>query len=273
MTVSEALLSADIERADAEVLLSTLLRRDRAWLLAHAGDAVDERLVPQFRIRCARRRDGEPASYITGERSFFGRDFRVDRSTLIPRNATEHLVERALHIIDHPVSRMSEASNEVDADIVIGTYLWGDGDERVRTIIDVGTGSGCIAVTIACERDDLSVIAIDKSAEAIAVAHHNVYRHDVENRIRIHCGSLLKPVHTLREPFLIVSNPPYVPASSPLPRDVRNFEPAQALFGGPDGLSIIRTLCTEAVNHPFCRGMIIEHRADQTATIRACLPS
>ncbi len=206
-------------RREAGSLLAFVIGRDRTFLISHAQDPVDDRELVRFREAVARRTIGEPLQYITGVQDFFGREFRVTPDVLIPRPETELLVEAALEVI---------------------------AGESAPTICDVGTGSGCIAVTLLCERTDARAIAVDVSEAALAVAAENAQRHGVTERIEFEvsdCFSELEP----RKFDLAVSNPPYVSAGAlpGLQREVRDHEPLIALSPGADGLSVIRRLLHE----------------------------
>lgn len=259
MTVRDALRDSGLDPADAQILLAAALGRDRSWILAHEGDDIDADAAARFAAFAERRRTGEPVAYILGEKEFYGRMFRVTRSTLIPRPATELLCEQVLRSLN---GETIERIREIDTDIV----AWSEQKNMpdVRTAIDVGTGSGCIAITLACERPDLRIIATDISEEALAVARENAVRHGVADRIAFRQGSGLDPLADLTEPFLLVSNPPYIPAGTPLERDVEAFEPASALFAGGRGTDVLCPLVDAARSHPFCRGFIVECRVEQT---------
>lgn len=261
MTVDDALSDSAIDSTDAEILLAAALKRDRSWLYAHGQDELDDQTMVAFAAMTERRRGGEPVAYILGQKEFYGRDFRVNQSTLVPRPATELLVEQVLNALKgEPV----EPVREIDTDIVAWSELRPDAS-IVKTIVDIGTGSGCIAVTLACERSDLHVIATDIASEALAIAHDNAQRHNVADRIEFRSGKDLEPVADLNEPFLLVSNPPYIPEGVTLDRDVADFEPATALFAGPDGKDVLTPLIAAARNHPFCRGFFVECRKEQTS--------
>ena len=203
-------------RREAGSLLSFVIGRDRTFLISHADDLVGEQELVRFRETVARRAAGEPLQYITGVQDFFGREFRVTPDTLIPRPETELLVEAALEV-------MGEAAS----------------------ICDVGTGSGCIAVTLLCERTDARAIAVDISKAALAVAAENARRHGVSDRIVFQVSDCFENVNSTFD--LIVSNPPYVSADAlpGLQREVRDHEPLVALSPGADGLSVIRRLLSE----------------------------
>lgn len=205
-------------RADAELLLIHLLGKDKAWLMAHRDEELAPAKAVLYTQLLERRREGEPVQYITGETEFYGLTFRVTRDVLIPRPETEHLVERAVEL---------------------ATGL------HAPRIVDVGTGSGCIAVALAHKLPHASVTAIDISVAALTVAEENAQRNGVA--IRFLQGDLLAPV--AGELFdLVVSNPPYVSIAdrASLSVEVRDFEPATALFAGDDGLEVYRSLIPAA---------------------------
>jgi len=207
-------------RQDAEALLGSVLGRNKAWLIGHAREELPESAIPQLAEWVERRSFGEPIQYIIGETEFYRMPFHVNHDVLIPRPETEILVEKALELarVFRPVR-----------------------------ILDVGTGSGAIAVALAHERPDAVVAATDLSASSLEMARANAGRNGVSGRIRFLEGDLLAPV--AGEQFeIIVSNPPYVAAadSGKLAVEVRDYEPAQALFAGADGLAIHRRLIPEA---------------------------
>jgi release factor glutamine methyltransferase len=205
-------------RRDAEVLLMHNIGQSRAWLIAHADELLPEAAAASYRQLVERRFRGEPIQYITGETEFYGLPFHVTPAVLIPRPETEHLVEKAIEL----AARF----------------------KRPR-IVDIGTGSGAIAVALAGKLPYAAITAIDLSADALAIAQENAERNGV--RLRFLKGDLLSPASG--EPFdIIVSNPPYVPAvdRDSLAVEVREHEPALALFAGDDGLEIYRRLIPAA---------------------------
>jgi release factor glutamine methyltransferase len=209
------------ERAhrDAEMLALHLIQRDRAFLLTHPEAKFSAAGAVRYYALIERRLDGEPIQYITGETEFYGLPFHVDRNVLIPRPETEHLVEKVLALSEH--------------------------FERPR-IVDVGTGSGAIAVALAAKLPKASVTAIDLSPAALAVARRNAERNGVADRIQFLEGDLLAPV-TNRQFEIVVSNPPYVAESdrASLSVEVREFEPSLALFAG-SGLEMYQRLIPDA---------------------------
>lgn len=197
------------------MLLSFALRREREYLYAHPEEELSETGWIHYGRYLHQRLEGMPTQYITGRQEFFGREFRLTRDVLIPRPETEHVVEACLKRLTAGMS-----------------------------VLDAGTGSGAIAVTLALERD-VAAFACDISRAALEVARGNAAR--LEAGVGMFCGDLLAAVR--RGAFdLVVSNPPYVPDSdrATLQREVRDFEPRVALFSGPTGLEIYARLIEEA---------------------------
>lgn len=205
-------------RRDVAVLARHLLGWDAAAWLTRQREPVSDAVAAPLLQLVARRMQGEPVAYLTGEREFYGRLFRVSSAVLIPRPETELLVERALAAID--------ARGDI-------------------SVVDVGTGSGCIAVTVALERPGVQVLATDVSRDALEVAQANAARLGAGQRVRFVHSTLTGPADAVD---VIVSNPPYIPERDRdrVMRDVRDFEPVGALFGGDDGLSVIRRLVGRA---------------------------
>ncbi len=236
------------ERAlrDAEVLMMRVLGKDRAWILSHWHDEIDTHCSIPYRTVIERRRAGEPIQYIAGEAEFYGLPFRVTRDVLIPRPETEHAVEKVLELAAQFQS---------------------------PRIIDVGTGSGAIAVALASKLANITVAATDLSPAALAIARENAARNCTAQRIRFIEGDLLAPV--AGETFdIVVSNPPYVAESdrASLSVEVSDFEPAQALFAGSDGLAIYQRLIPQAFA-ALARGgfLVLEIGYEQEDAIRELL--
>jgi len=209
-------------RREAGSLLEFILGKDRTFLISHAGDEIDENSFDRLREFVERRAAGEPLQYITGVQDFYGREFRVTPDVLIPRPETELLVEAALQIV---------------------------GDSGAAPFIcDVGTGSGCIGVTLLCELVAGRAVLIDKSPAALEVAKINAQNLSVAERARLLVSDCFDALDSRGHKFdLIVSNPPYVAkaALAGLQREVRDHEPLVALSPGGDGLGVIRRLIDE----------------------------
>ena len=219
---------ADSPRLDAEVLLSEAMQCQRIELYARFDEAPGDDIKATFRDFVRRRAEGTPVAYLVGHREFYSIDFRVTPDVLIPRPETEFLVVAALD---------KAAAN--------------GGDRRLISIVDVGTGSGCVAVSLAKHLPDCRVTAVDISPTALAVAKENARRHGLADRIEFVHGDLLAEV-SARQPFdLVISNPPYVTEDewAALPRDVRDYEPRGALVAGPRGTEAIERLLPQAADH------------------------
>ena len=217
-------------RLDAEVLLSHVLGETRTRLYTLAFQSLSELDWSRYHELLEQRREGVPVAYLVGTREFYSRRFIVSPEVLIPRPETELLVEHSLAILGRA------------------------GLIRPR-VLELGTGSGCVAVSIAMESPLAAVRATDISAGALQIAAENVGAHHLERRIRLFEGDLFEAIpptsgpHGQRKRFdLIVSNPPYVGTDSgPRPEDnVMRYEPSQALFAGRDGLGVITRLVAEA---------------------------
>jgi release factor glutamine methyltransferase len=230
----DAGFSRDEARSDALVLARGVLGWSLADWLARSTAEAPESFETNFANLVRRRRKREPVAYLLGAKEFYGRPFRVTRDTLIPRPETEGLVEAALAWLS-------------SAELLRAAYR-AEGGQRPMRIVDVGTGTGCVAVTLALEVRGAATPAItgtDTSDGALAVARDNASRLGATG-LDFRLGSLLAE---LAGPIdLIVSNPPYVPVHDRhlLQRDVVGFEPAAALFGGDDGLETIRQLIPAA---------------------------
>lgn len=230
-------------RLEARVLAAFAWDVAPAWLIAHDTDLPARTQITQFRRLLARRLAGEPIAYLTGVREFYGRSFRVSPDVLIPRPDTELLVERAL------------ARLPVDRDVAV---------------LDPGTGSGCIAITLALERPLARVTAVDRSAVALAIARHN------GDILDAHVEFLLSDwFSTLagRRFDLIVGNPPYIASADPhLSRGDVRFEPLSALAASADGLADLRHLIAEAPDYLNPGGaLLLEHGYDQADAVQRLL--
>ncbi|MGY1488870.1 peptide chain release factor N(5)-glutamine methyltransferase [Methylobacillus pratensis] len=217
---------------------------DYAWLIAHGDDAVTDALRARFESLLARRIKGEPVAHILGRREFYGRDFIVTPDTLIPRPDTETLVEAALDRIS-----VNQACG----------------------ILDLGTGTGAIGITLALERPHAKVTIVDYSEAALAIARENARQLSAHNVAALHSDwfSALKDQRF----DLIVSNPPYIETADPhLQQGDLRFEPVTALASGADGLDDIRIISAQAADHLTPNGwLMLEHGYQQGAAVRNIL--
>jgi release factor glutamine methyltransferase len=202
-------------RLEAEVLLSHVLDTSRTVLSAYPEHALTHDQLSSYQSLVRRRVSNYPLPYLTGRVEFYGLEFEVTPDVLIPRPETETLVDLALA-------------------------------RQPATVVDVGTGSGCIAVALAVHLPDAIIYAIDISPAALAVAQRNAERHGVVEQVHLLVGDVLSPRPSPVD--LIVSNPPYIPSGkcASLPASVRDHEPRLALDGGPDGMDIIQQLLVQA---------------------------
>lgn len=242
-TLVNAGFRPDDAALDADVLARHVLGWDLARLLAHNREPASADFIARFDEAISRRARREPVALITGHREFWGLDFIVTPDTLVPRPETEFIVEEALRQIP--------------------------GDAR-STVLDIGTGTGCLAVAIATERANCRIVATDMSHGALTVARQNARAHGVGDRIHFVRTDLSEGVRVRAD--VIVSNPPYVPhhLASTLPSDVVRYEPDIALFGGDDGLAVIRRLVAVADRNLAPGGCVVmEFGFGQEEPVRA----
>jgi len=261
MRSGEALAQAAIQlkhdgvespRFDAELLLAHVLDANRAAVLAHPDRRLTPKQLTRFRNLVARRAGREPLAYIVGHREFYDLDFVVDARVLIPRPETELLVELALQLARDPGRRWPSP----------------------LSIVDVGVGSGAIAVTLAVHLPEATVYALDDSADALAVTAENARRCGVADRVHCLQGDLLSPLFEGGQPeppALITANLPYVATDEwqALPPEIRDHEPRAALDGGPDGLDAIRRLLAMASHLRAGGAILLEIGASQGTVVTA----
>jgi release factor glutamine methyltransferase len=207
-------------RMNAELLAMFVLGCDRAYLYAHADRALTKGEIARYDDALAERARGVPAQYITGHQEFWGMDLIVSPAVLIPRPETEHVIETVLEVArEHPAQR----------------------------VVDVGTGSGCIALALAKELPRAEIHATDISPEALEIARANAARYQLEKRIQFHEADLLAGMEEAAFDY-VISNPPYIGdwEASSVEAQVRRFEPRQALFAGPTGLEVFVRLIPQA---------------------------
>ncbi|MEN9453225.1 MAG: hypothetical protein RLZZ369_2284 [Pseudomonadota bacterium] len=240
LTVAQALhaaRAAGVDRLDANMMLMALLKQGRSWLLAHDQDALPASIIQTFEHWVTRRAQGEPLAYLLGDKEFFGLNLAVNPDVLIPRPDTEILVEWAL-------------------DLVPPDQAW--------RVLDLGTGSGAIALAIQHQRPQATVVAVDASAGALTTAQNNAQQ--LQLPVQFLLGSWLAPVEG--QVFdLIVSNPPYI-AEGDEHLAALTHEPITALTAGPDGLDDIRQIIRDAKSNLKPGGwLLLEHGYDQAEAV------
>lgn len=248
-TLTEALrhaTAAGLDRLDAQMLVLHALGRsphDRAWLIAHDSDLLPTEAAARWQALQQRRLAGAPVAYLLGEKEFGGLTLNVDARVLVPRPDTEVLVEWALEVLPEPA-------------------------RDAPRLLDLGTGSGAIALCIAARRPDAQVTATDASADALAVAEANAQRLGLP--VRFARGAWLAAVPGERF-HVIASNPPYIAEGDPHLADLTH-EPLSALTAGPDGLGDISQIVAQAPESLIPGGwLLLEHGHEQAASVRALL--
>jgi len=239
-------------RLDAELLLRHVLGKDRAWLFVHMQDRLDDQAQRSYERIIDRRKLREPLQYITGSQEFWGVPLTVTPDVLIPRPETEFVVEAALKAVSGITTPV---------------------------IVDLCTGSGCIAISLAKELPKARIFATDRSDRAVHVAQENARQNDVADRIRFLEGDLFEPVEEMDirgRIDVIVTNPPYVRSGdlTTLQPEVRDFEPEMALVAGPEGTEVAERIIHQAPGYlKLGAPLIMEMGIGQTAALRKILES
>jgi release factor glutamine methyltransferase len=238
-------------RLEAEVLLAAARGCERIQLYTAFADEVSDEVRTRFRDYVQRRAAGEPVAYIVGHREFYSLSVRVQPGVLIPRPETEHLVVEVLDRIKERGSRPLPAR-----------------------IADIGTGSGAIAIAVAKHAPEVRLVAIDRSPQALEVARGNFQEHGVADRIEVIPSDLLTELPAEMTFDIVASNPPYVsePEWAHLPATVKNFEPREALVGGPTGVETIARLVPQASQRLLPAGwLILEISPQIERAVRSCI--
>ena len=290
-TLDDLIRHSQLPRAEARRLLASLTGRPLTWFMAHGDDPADPNTTTRFQTLAERRRSGEPLAYLLGQQEFYGRPFAVSPAVLIPRADTETLVETALEqltllrqqrrtvdapgaeapaLVSSPAqTHTSQGQSSADAQAPRSNTSSHPAHPPL-SLLELGTGSGIIAITLALEAPDTEVHAVERSPEALAMAQQNAKALGA-HRIHWHAGSwwLASP----RRFDLIVSNPPYIAANDHhLQQGDLRFEPPQALAAGPDGLNDLRIIIDGAPAHLTPGGwLLLEHGYDQEAPVQALL--
>jgi release factor glutamine methyltransferase len=238
-------------RLNAELLMMFTLDCDRAYLYAHPERELSSDEMQRYDEALARRATGVPAQYITGHQEFWGLDLLVSPSVLIPRPETEHVIESVLELISSAYPELNRSQNPSQEWRGEGAAPHEQSPHNLRFanlhIVDVGTGSGAIALSLAKEIPTAEIHATDISSDALEIARVNAARHDLASRIEFHRRDLLKGFSPATFDF-VVSNPPYVGESEEdsVQLEVRKFEPRNAVFAGATGLEVIERLIPQA---------------------------
>ncbi len=250
-SIDDLIRHSQLPRAEARRLLACLTGQPLTWFMAHGDDPAGPDIAARFQALAERRRAGEPLAYLLGQQEFYGRPFAVSPAVLIPRADTETLVETALEQL---------------------LLLRRQRRAVPLSLLELGTGSGIIAITLALEAPDTEVHAVERSLEALAMAQQNAKALGA-NRIHWHAGSWWQALACPRRFDLIVSNPPYIAANDHhLQQGDLRFEPPQALAAGPDGLDDLRIIIGGAPAHLNPGGwLLLEHGYDQEAPVQALL--
>ena len=223
MKIRELLASAKIARIDRELIAAHVLKKNRSWIIANDEKELDAGTASQMQELLRRRKRDEPLAYIVGQKEFYGAELLVTPDVLIPRPATEHLIED----VQLALAGTYPETHEIDAGI--SSYVMQLRKKTPEVIIDVGTGSGCIAILLALKGCTQEIIGVDTSKKALEVAEKNSKKFAVDH-IRFVLGDGIEFVRSFKKPFLLVSNPPYIPAGTVLEKTVAEFEPHEALF-------------------------------------------
>ena len=237
--------TAGVDRLDAQLLLGRLLGRDRAWLLAHGEEALAADVAARFDAWLARRRQGEPVAYLLGEKEFHGLTLQVDARVLVPRPDTEVLVDWAIELLRGELATMEQPA-----------------------VLDLGTGSGAIALAVKHDCPSATVTATDASSEALSVAQANATRLGLTVEFRR--GAWWQAVADRRF-HLALSNPPYIASADPHLAAL-TAEPGMALTPGPEGLEALRAIVAGSAAHIEAGGwLLLEHGFDQAEAVQALL--
>ncbi len=292
-SIDDLIRHSQLPRAEARRLLASLSGQPLTWFMAHGDDPATPDIATHFQALAERRRAGEPLAYLLGQQEFYGRPFAVSPAVLIPRADTETLVETALEqllllrrqqrpidttgaeapalVLPPAQTHTCQGRSSADAQALLSKTSSCQTPPPL-SLLELGTGSGIIAITLALETPDTEVHAVERSPEALAVAQQNAKTLGA-NRIHWHPGSWWQALASPRRFDLIVSNPPYIAANDHhLQQGDLRFEPRQALAAGPDGLDDLRIIIGGAPAHLNPGGwLLLEHGYDQEAPVQTLL--
>jgi release factor glutamine methyltransferase len=274
-------IETETAKLEAQLLLQHVLNVNRAWLISHQNDPLESNIHAAYRALINRRLNGEPIAYILGVREFYGLNLKVAPATLIPRPDTETLVEAALAKIPQNVTfsepsfpRRRESNLNLNQELNLNQKM----DSRLRgndeiKVLDLGTGSGAIALAIAKHRPQACVLALDASQAALDVAIENAQSLKISNVdfVLSDWFSALGEQNNTQKFDLIVSNPPYIEANDAhLSQGDLRFEPISALASGQDGLDDIRRIIRQAPQYLYLHGwLLLEHGYNQAELVAA----
>lgn len=280
---------SETPRLDAEILLAHARGCPRIALYTHFEEPLSEPVRARMRELVQRRAQSEPVAYLVGHREFFSLDFQVTRDVLIPRPDTETLVMAVLDAIkpsfQSPRPRIggegqgegTNAPNDSNSPHPNPPHSKGRGDNTnvaEPRVLDLCTGSGCVAIAVAKNCPSAQITATDLSPAALDVARGNAQKHQIQHRIQFHGGDLFAALPSMAQFDIIATNPPYVATAEldALAQDIRKYEPRIALDGGPDGLDIVRRIIVEAPGRLAPGGwLFIEISPEQSETVQQLL--
>ncbi len=256
MTVADILRQSALSTLDTEVLLAHALHQKKEWLITHPDYLLNKVEQSTWSKYEQRRKNYEPVAYIVGYKEFYGRDFTVNTDVLIPRPTTESVIDSVKTFLSTGIN----SCVDTDTDIVASCHALGD-VSTAKHILDLGTGSGCIAITLQLELPTYTVYASDISTGALEVAKQNAEQLHADVTFVQADGAAAFDVIT--EPFVLVSNPPYIPKTEQLEPNVMQYEPHQALFSGARGIDLLQSIVHAAKAYPQCVGICLECKKAQ----------
>jgi len=259
----QLILTSSSARLDAEILLSYILKKPTTFLLAHDEHKICSIKLWLYKRAIRKRKQGMPVAYLTGHKEFYFLDFKVNRNVLVPRPDTETLVECVIEYIRSITGGENDHSRQRDLSIAPPEVL----------LLDIGTGSGCIPISVCKNIEDLIAVATDISCNALRVARRNIKKYGLEGRIRLIHSDLLKNV--LPELFeerevIVTANLPYIPTDYQISPELK-YEPQISLFGGSDGMDLYKKIVQQLI--PIKpKAIFFELFEDQIAILKTRLP-
>jgi release factor glutamine methyltransferase len=260
-------LSSPSARLDAEILLSHVITKPTTFLLAHDDDEVGFFALRRYKAFIGKRKEGMPVAYLTGHKEFYFLDFEVDRNVLVPRPDTETLVECVIEYIRNDLNGNSEGAINQSRQ----RGLLSSPSEFL--LLDIGTGSACIPISICKNIDGLTAVATDISKKALNVARRNIKKHGLSRRIELARSDLLKNVDLKKfekKEVIVTANLPYIPIGYQISPELK-YEPPISLFGGEDGMELYKKIVEQLI--PIKpRAIFFELFEDQIAILKTRLP-